>query len=391
MLFDSVNWSKKYQKSVSYDFDLVLFWLTLGLLGLGVVMVYSSSIAIADNSVLVGGSPYRFLIRHLFSLSIGLMLTLLATQIPLRYWEAMAPVLFVIGLVMLVAVLIPWIGHEANGSRRWFRFAGFSFQPSELMKFAAVIYAADYTIRKGLHMSSFKRGFLPLFSVMVLTGTLLLCEPDFGAFVVITAIAMGVLFLGGMNWKLFAVLTLLLFVAFVGLVNMADYRQARLFGFLNPFEDPLNTGYQLTHSLMAFGLGGLFGVGLGDSIQKLHYLPEPHTDFILAVIGEEMGFIGVAVTVAAFGWLTLRMIIIGNQAARLERYFAALVAQGVAIWIGVQALINMGVNVGALPTKGLTLPLLSFGGSGLMMNCLAIGVIFRIDYENRALMKGINL
>ena len=391
MLSDSVNWSKKAQKSVSYNFDLVLFWLTLGLLGLGVVMVYSSSIAIADNSVLEGGSPYRFLIRHLFSLSIGLMLTLLAIQIPLRYWEAIAPVLFVIGLVMLVAVLIPWIGHEANGSRRWFRFAGFSFQPSELMKFAAVIYAANYTIRKGVHMSSFKRGFLPLFSVMVLTGTLLLREPDFGAFVVITAIAMGVLFLGGMNWKLFAVLTLLLFVAFVGLINMAEYRQARLFGFLNPFGDPLNTGYQLTHSLMAFGLGGLFGVGLGDSIQKLHYLPEPHTDFILAVIGEEMGFVGVAVTVAAFGWLTLRMIMIGNQAARLERYFAALVAQGVAIWIGVQALINMGVNVGALPTKGLTLPLLSFGGSGLIMNCLAIGVIFRIDYENRALMKGVNL
>jgi cell division protein FtsW len=388
---NSVIWSKVNKNNVSYNFDIVLFWLALGLLGLGVVMVYSSSVAIADNSVLLGGSPYRFLVRHLFALSIGLMLALLAIQIPVRYWEAIAPVFFVLGLIMLVAVLVPWIGHEANGSRRWFRLAGFSFQPSEFMKFVTVLYAADYTIRKGVHISSFKRGFLPLFAVMVLTGALLLREPDFGAFVVITAIAMGVLFLGGMNLKLLVVLTVLLCVAFVGLIYSSDYRSARVFGFLNPFEDPLKTGYQLTHSLMAFGRGELFGVGLGGSIEKLHYLPEPHTDFILAVIGEEMGFLGVALTVAAFGWLTLRMIMIGNQAARLERYFSALVAQGVAIWIGVQALINMGVNVGALPTKGLTLPLLSFGGSGLMMNCLAIGLIFRIDYENRALMKGINL
>ena len=388
---DSVSWSKVNKNNVSYNFDIVLFWLALGLLGLGVVMVYSSSIAIADNSVLDGGSPYRFLIRHLFALSVGLMLALLAIQIPIRYWEAMAPVFFVLGLIMLVAVLVPWIGHEANGSRRWFRFAGFSFQPSEFMKFATILYAADYTIRKGVHISSFKRGFLPLFAVMVVTGWLLLAEPDFGAFVVITAIAMGVLFLGGMNLKLIIALTIVLCVAFIGLIYVSDYRSARVTSFLDPFAYAQDEGYQLINSLMAFGRGELFGVGLGASIVKLYYLPDPHTDFILAVIGEETGFLGVTLTVAAFGWLTLRMIMIGNQAARLERYFSALVAQGVAIWIGVQALINMGVNLGALPTKGLTLPLLSFGGSGLMMNCLAIGLIFRIDYENRALMKGINL
>ena len=388
---DSVSWSKVNKDNVSYNFDIVLFWLALGLLGLGIVMVYSSSIAIADNSVLDGGSPYRFLIRHLFALSVGLMLALLATQIPIRYWEAMAPVFFVLGLIMLVAVLVPWIGHEANGSRRWFRFAGFSFQPSEFMKFATILYAADYTIRKGVHISSFKRGFLPLFAVMVVTGWLLLEEPDFGAFVVITAIAMGVLFLGGMNLKLIIVLTIVLCVAFIGLIYVSDYRSARVASFLDPFAYAQDKGYQLSYSLMAFGRGELFGVGLGASIVKLYYLPDSHTDFILAVIGEETGFLGVALTVAAFGWLTLRMIMIGNQAARLERYFSALVAQGVAIWIGAQAFINMGVNLGVLPTKGLTLPLLSFGGSGLMMNCLAIGLIFRIDYENRALMKGINL
>ncbi|MBT6530666.1 MAG: putative lipid II flippase FtsW [Betaproteobacteria bacterium] len=387
MLFRFTDESKIGQKNSPYDFDLVLFWLVFGLIGLGVVMVYSSSIAIAD----LGGNPYQFLTRHLFALSIGLMLAFFATQLPVRFWEAVAPVLFLIGLFMLIVVLIPGVGYEANGSRRWFRFAGFSFQPSEFMKFAAVLYAADYTIRKGVHISSFKRGFLPLFAVMVLAGALLLFEPDFGAFVVITAIAMGVLFLGGMNWKLLLALTFLLFAAFVVLINYSEYRSARVFGFLDPFGDPFDTGYQLTHSLMAFGRGELFGVGLGGSIEKLHYLPEPHTDFILAVIGEEMGFLGVAFTVTSFGWLTLRMIMIGNQAARLERYFSALVAQGVAIWIGFQALINMGVNVGALPTKGLTLPLLSFGGSGLMMNCIAIGLIFRIDYENRALMKGVNL
>lgn len=388
---DSVSWSKVNKNNVSYNFDIVLFWLVLGLLGLGIVMVYSSSIAIADNSVLDGGSPYRFLIRHLFALSVGLMLALLATQIPIRYWEAMAPVFFVLGLIMLVAVLVPGIGHEANGSRRWFRFAGLSFQPSEFMKFATILYAADYTIRKGVHISSFKRGFLPLFAVMVVTGWLLLAEPDFGAFVVITAIAMGVLFLGGMNLKLIIALTIVLCVAFIGLIYVSDYRSARVASFLDPFAYAQNEGYQLTYSLMAFARGELFGVGLGASIVKLYYLPDSHTDFILAVLGEETGFLGVALTVASFGWLTLRMIMIGNQAARLERYFSALVAQGVAIWIGAQAFINMGVNLGVLPTKGLTLPLLSFGGSGLMMNCLAIGLIFRIDYENRALMKGINL
>ena len=278
-----------------------------------------------------------------------------------------------------------------GGARRWFRFFGFSFQPSELMKFAVVIYAADYTVRKAGHMSSLRRGFLPLFGVMLLTGALLVLEPDYGAFVVIALIAMGVLFLGGMKWKLFVFLGLLLVCAFVVLVMIEEYRMNRVMGFLDPWKDPLGSTYQLSQSLMAVGRGGLFGVGLGASVGKVFYLPDAYTDFILAVIGEELGFVGVAATVGAFGWLTLRMIMIGNQSARLERYFPALVAQGIAIWIGIQAFINIGVNVGALPTKGITLPLLSFGGSGLMINCLAIGLIFRIDYENRVLMKGINL
>lgn len=379
------------KSSEGSDVDPVLFWLVIGLLSFGVVMVYSASIAQADNSVANGGSLIQFLVRHLFALSVGVSIAILATQIPIRYWQTVAPILFLVALAMLVLVLIPDIGHKVGGARRWFRFFGFSFQPSELMKFAVVIYAADYTVRKAGHMSSLRRGFLPLFGVMLLTGALLVLEPDYGAFVVIALIAMGVLFLGGMKWKLFVFLGLLLVCAFVVLVMIEEYRMNRVMGFLDPWKDPLGSTYQLSQSLMAVGRGGLFGVGLGASVGKVFYLPDAYTDFILAVIGEELGFVGVAATVGAFGWLTLRMIMIGNQSARLERYFPALVAQGIAIWIGIQAFINIGVNVGALPTKGITLPLLSFGGSGLMINCLAIGLIFRIDYENRVLMKGINL
>jgi len=194
-----------------------------------------------------------------------------------------------------------------------------------------------------------------------------------------------------MIWRLFVVLLIMLVIGFVILIYSSDYRMQRVLGFLNPWEDPFGRGgYQLTHALMAFGRGGLFGVGLGGSVEKLFYLPEAHTDFILAVVGEELGFLGVAITITAFAWLVFKMVAIGNQAARLERYYPALVAQGAALWLGAQAFINMGVNVGMLPTKGLTLPLLSFGGSGLMMNCLVLGIVARIDIENRQLLRGVN-
>ena len=259
------------------------------------------------------------------------------------------------------------------------------------MKLFAVLYAADYTVRKAAHMASFRKGFLPMFAVMLLTGALLLQEPDFGAFVVITAIAMGVLFLGGMNWRLFASLVLLLVLGFVMLIWTSPYRMQRLLGFMDPWADPFGTGYQLSHALIAFGRGEWFGVGLGASVEKLFYLPEAHTDFLLAVIAEELGFAGVIVTIVLFACLTWRAFSIGNQAARLERYFSALVAQGVALWIGAQTIINMGVNMGLLPTKGLTLPLLSYGGSALLANCAALGLLLRVDLENRQMMKGYSL
>jgi cell division protein FtsW len=257
------------------------------------------------------------------------------------------------------------------------------------------LYAASYAVRRAafLHAQqplrkTLMRGFLPLFAVMVGVGGLLLMEPDFGAFVVIVAIAFGILFLGGLDWRLFMGLAMLLPFALSAILIAAPYRMQRLTAFLDPWSDPLGKGYQLSHSLIAFGRGEWFGVGLGSSIEKLLFLPEAHTDFLLAVVAEELGFAGVAAVIALFVWLLYRTYAIGRQAARLERPFAALVAQGIGVWIGVQAFINMGVNVGVLPTKGLTLPLLSFGGSGIVANCIALAILLRIDYENRLLLRG---
>jgi cell division protein FtsW len=277
------------------------------------------------------------------------------------------------------------VGREVNGSQRWISLRFVTVQPSELVKLAAVLYAADYTARKAAHMDSFRRGFLPMLVVMLVVGWLLLREPDFGAFVVITVIAMGILFLGGMNWKLFAGLFTLLLVGFMLLILASPYRLQRVVGFMDPWADSYGTGYQLSHALIAFGRGEWLGVGLGASVEKLFYLPEAHTDFLLAVIAEELGFVGVAAIIAAFTWIVTRAFMIGRRAASLERCFSALVAQGIGLWIGVQAIINIGVNTGMLPTKGLTLPLVSFGGSALVATCCALAVLLRVDWENRQL------
>jgi cell division protein FtsW len=313
----------------------------------------------------------------------------------MRAWQALAPWLFVAMLVLLVLVLIPGIGKSVNGSRRWLPLFVVNLQPSELMKLAAVLYAASYAVRKAafLHAEqalrdTFVRGFLPLFSVMVLTGALLLLEPDFGAFAVILAIAFGVLYLGGLDWRLFVGLAVLLPIALGGVLVAAPYRLQRLVAFLDPWSDPFGKGYQLSHSLIAFGRGEWTGVGLGASVEKLMYLPEAHTDFLLAVIAEELGFVGVLAVIGLFVWVLARAYGIGRQAAHLERPFAALTALGIGVRLGIQAFINIGVNMGVLPTKGLTLPLLSFGGSGIVANCVAIAILLRVDYENRRLLRG---
>ena len=367
-------------------YDETLAWLTLSLLGLGLVMVYSASIAIAEAGK--WHQPTYFLMRHALFLGISIALAAIAFQLPMHLWQRMSPYLFLLGAGLLVLVLIPGVGHEVNGSQRWLPLVFVNLQPSEFMKLLVVIYAADYTVRKAAYMHSFRKGFLPMLLVMLLIGGLLLREPDFGAFAVITVIAMAILFLGGMNWKLFAGLIVMLVIGFLLLIWTSPYRMQRIIGFMDPWADPYGNGYQLSHALIAFGRGEWLGVGLGGSVEKLLYLPEAYTDFLLAVIAEELGFAGVIVVIALFAWLVMRAFAIGRQAAYMERYFSALVAQGVGVWLAVQAIINIGVNMGVLPTKGLTLPLMSFGGSGLVANCIAIALLLRVDWENRHLMRG---
>jgi cell division protein FtsW len=375
-------------RSPAAEYDAGVLWTTLLLLMLGLVMVYSSSIAMAEVSRFTGGRMSYFLTRQALFIGVSLVAAMLVFQVPMRIWQRGALPLFLLGVGLLILVLLPGIGREVNGARRWLALPLLTLQPSEFMKLFAVLYAADYTVRKSALMHSFKRGLLPMLGVMLIVGWLLLREPDFGAFVVITCIAMAILFLGGMNAKWFVGLMLMLSVGFAGLVLSSPYRMQRIFGFMDPWSDPFGKGYQLSHALIAFGRGEWLGVGLGASVEKLLYLPEAHTDFLLAVIGEELGFIGVLAVIGLFTWLVLRAFAIGRQAVTLERPFSALVAQGVGVWIAVQTLINAGVNLGMLPTKGLTLPLMSFGGSGILANCVALAILLRIDWENRHMMRG---
>ena len=372
------------------EYDRSLAWAALLLAALGLVMVYSASIATAEAGRYSGHNAAYFLLRHGVFLLLALAAATAVFLVPLRWWQTGAPWFFAACLALLALVLIPGIGREVNGARRWLNLWVATVQPSELMKLAAVLYAADYTVRKHAVLKNFKRGLLPMLGVMLAVAWLLLREPDFGAFVVVAVTAFGVLFLGGMSGRQFAALVGMLAAGFAVLVLSSPYRMQRIFGFMDPWSDPFGRGYQLSHALIAFGRGEWLGVGLGASVEKLHYLPEAHTDFLLAVIAEELGLAGVIAVISLFVWFVLRAFAIGRQAAMRERHFHALVAQGIGIWIGFQSLINMGVNMGLLPTKGLTLPLMSFGGSGLIVNCVAIAVLLRIDWENRQLARGLN-
>jgi cell division protein FtsW len=368
------------------ELDPVLIWSAVTLLVFGLVMVYSASIAIAEGSRLTGYQAHYYFVRHAIFLCAGALAGLLAFQVRMDFWQSIAPWLFMAGVVLLIAVL--GLGYEAKGSRRWLSFGVVNLQPSEFMKLFATIYAADYTVRKLGDMKSFHRGFLPMLGVILLVGFLLLAEPDFGAFVVIALIAFGVLFLGGLNIRLLALISVVAIISFIILIWVSPYRRERLFGFMDPWADALGSGYQLTHSLIAFGRGEWFGVGLGASVEKLFYLPETHTDFLLAVIAEELGFAGVFCVIVLFALVVQRAFVIGREAILLERYFSGLAAQGIGLWIGVQSFINMGVNMGLMPTKGLTLPLMSYGGSGLVANCLALAILLRVDWEVRQLKQG---
>ena len=370
--------------------DWSLVWVTLALLVWGLIMVYSASVAMPDNPKFARYAHSHFLTRHLLSLAVAFVAATLAFQIPMTTWERIAPWLFVVSLLLLILVLVPFIGKGVNGARRWISLGVMNFQPSELAKFAVLLYASDYMVRKMDVKESFLRAVLPMAFAVGIVGVLLLAEPDMGAFMVISVIAMGILFLGGVNLRMSLLIVAVVVVAFGMMVMFSEWRRERIFAYMDPWNEKysMGKGYQLSHSLIAFGRGEIFGVGLGGSIEKLHWLPEAHTDFLMAVIGEEFGLIGVLVVIGLFFWMIRRIMDIGRQSIVLDRLFAGLVAQGVGVWMGFQTFINIGVNLGALPTKGLTLPLMSYGGSAILMNLIALAVVLRIDYENRVLMRG---
>ncbi|MGH8853435.1 MAG: putative lipid II flippase FtsW [Telluria sp.] len=378
--------------SMMMDYDQPLVWVTVLLMLFGLVMVYSASIALPDSPkfAYLNDKNEFFLYRQAMYIIVSMAAAAITFQVPVAVWPKYAPMMFIATLVLLALVLIPGVGVSVNGARRWLPLKVMNLQPSEIMKIAAVLYAADFTVRKQEYMHKLTKGFLPMMVAIGLVGGLLLMEPDLGAFGVIVCIAMGILFLGGINIIWFGGIGALLVVIFTAIIALSPFRRARMFAYLDPWEEgnALDKAYQLTHSLIAFGRGEFFGVGLGGSVEKLFYLPEAHTDFIMAVIGEELGLAGVLVVIAMFYWLVKRAFDIGRQAIALDQTFAGLVAKGIGIWIGVQTFINMGVNLGLLPTKGLTLPLMSFGGSGVMFNCVGLAILLRIDYENRVRMRG---
>ncbi|MEZ5650995.1 MAG: putative lipid II flippase FtsW [Burkholderiaceae bacterium] len=381
---------RRIREEIARPVDESLIWAVVLLIMLGLVMVYSSSIALPESARYGNFSSVHFLLRHAISMVIGLCAGLVAFAVPPQHWQRFASYFFVGGLVLLALVLIPGIGREVLGARRWIPLGIMNLQPSEVMKLLVVLYAADYTVRKQEVMQRFRKGILPMGFAVALVGLLLNLEPDLGAFIVICGIAAGMLFLGGINGRLFAALVFVSLTSFVLVIAFSDFRRERIFAYLDPFAEAYKhgKGYQLGQSLIAFGRGEWFGVGLGASVEKLHYLPEPHTDFLLAVIGEELGLIGVLIVIGLFFWLVRRIFDIGRQAIALDQTFNGMVAYGIALWLACQAFINMGVNLGVLPTKGLTLPLMSYGGSALLFNMISIAIVLRIDFENRRLMRG---
>ncbi len=367
-----------------YHTDQILLLACLSLLGIGFVLVTSSSlhlgVKMADDI-----SHYPF--KQLLHIILGLGFAGLVLAMPMKNWQKLGQPLFIAGLALLLIVLIPGVGVKVNGSIRWMSIAGLRIQISEVVKFISVIYMAGYVTRHAEHVRRSAFGLLKPLMLFSVACVLLLLEPDFGSAVVILIIAMGMMFLGGARISQFIILLGLVASLAVMLVYVSPYRMARVTSFLYPWEDAKNSGYQLTQALISFGRGEVFGVGLGNGIQKLFYLPEAHTDFLFSVLGEELGLVGVLLIISLFTALLLRAFAIGEMAEQAGERFSALVAYGLAIWFGFQSFVNMGVNMGMLPTKGLTLPLMSYGGGSMIIMCGAIAVLFRIHYEVTELHK----
>jgi len=358
--------------------DIVLVYVTLAVLGLGLVMVMSASIPIAEKRL---GHPFAYFQKQLVFVIIGLFAAFLVSKIQLQQWQKAGPVLLLLGFILLVAVIVPGVGKEVNGSMRWLPLGFVNLQVSELVKLIVFIYLAGYLVRRGEEIRTTLRGFLKPMLVLSFAVVLLLLEPDFGAAAVMLATALGMMYMSGVGLIKFAALIISTATAMGLLAMVSPYRVARVLSFMNPWDDPYNSGFQLTQSLIAFGRGEWFGVGLGGSIQKLFYLPETHTDFLYAILAEELGLVGAILVIVLFALLVWRAFLIGASAEREQQYFSAYLAYGIGIWIGLQAFINIGVNMGVLPTKGLTLPLMSYGGSSIVITLAAIGLLLRIGYE----------
>lgn len=381
LIHDSATFKRHYLRR-GHAYDVSLIWVVALMCTFSLIMVYSSSVAFAAND---NGTPFYFLTRQSVFLFLGSMVALGAAKTPLSVWKKMTPPILVFSLLLLVVVL--GVGRVVNGAQRWIHLGGISIQPSEIFKLAVVLYLSSFFTRRAEVLKDFRKVWYVGLPV-VIGLFLVMRQPDFGSFVVTLMVAVGLLFLAGLPLKWFMGVLAICIASMVALIMAAPYRIARVTGFLDPWKDPFGDGYQLTHSLMAFGRGGWFGEGLGASMEKRFFLTESHTDFILAVIGEEFGFVGLVLLIVCYVWLVWRAFAIGRQARDLELPFAAFVAKGIGIWIGIQSFFNIGVNVGMLPTKGLTLPLISYGGSALMVMLLCIGLLLRVDYENRRVMRG---
>lgn len=383
------DWSSRSSFATISSIDYSVIAVILALLILGLIMVYSASISLGDSPKYQTSEGY-FAVRHTIYIAIGLIAAFFVFKVSLSRWYLLSYPLGLFGILLLISVFVPGLGHEVNGSTRWIGFGPINLQVSEVVKFVSVLVISHFVVTRQAYMHSYTRGLIPVMLYIGAVAMLLSLQPDLGATVVISAIVLGVVFLGGLSWSIIIPFGIVIFAVIVFSIALSPWRTARVFAYLNPWdiENQLGKAYQLTHSLIAFGRGELFGVGLGASVEKMHYLPEAHTDFILAVIGEELGLVGFTFVLLLFYWLVRRAFEIGRQAVRLESVYSGLVAQGVGLWIGVQALINIGVAIGVFPTKGLTLPLVSYGGSSIVVTLCALALLLRVDYENRLLMRG---
>jgi len=362
----------------SFNYDYWLLFTAILLLSIGLLLLASASLGVAGEQY---HNSFHFLMRQIIYIMVGIGFIAIIIRVPLSFWEHVGGQLILLSIALLCLVLIPGIGKQINGSTRWIGMGILTLQVSELVKFAMVIYMAGYLVRRQDEVHSSIKGFLKPMLLLAIVCGLLLREPDFGAAVVIVCTVLGMLFLARARLWQFAILLIVVGAIFSVIAIDSPYRLARLTSFINPWATPFGSGYQLTQSLIAFGRGGIFGVGLGNGIQKLFYLPEAHTDFLFAVLAEEWGVIGQAVVLALFGFFVWRILYLGKTAEKLHDNFIAYLAYGLGLLLGLQVIINVGVNLGLLPTKGLTLPLMSYGGSSMLFNCAIVGIILRIYHE----------